>query len=121
MKKSPDSHEQLGNSKNKLQNFKERLYRLFTFPVLCKKKRLDIPLLGKESLSVPNAEHFEIEQQETKDSCGRCTAKMIMDTLLKDNHISKHIDEKDIVKDLIVPKLFFVKKTLGITPGQLKS
>jgi len=121
MKKSPDSHEQLGNSKNKLNHFKERLYKLFTFPVLVKKRRQNVPLLGKEVLSVPNAEHFEIEQQETKDSCGRCTAKMIVDTLLRDNHISKHIDEKDIVKDLIVPKLFFIKKTLGITPNQLKS
>ncbi len=112
MRKAPRSPERLGNSQNKLNHFKERLYKLFTFPVLSKKKWLNVPLLGKETLSVPNAEHFEIEQQETKDSCGRCTAKMIMDTLLKDNHIPKHIDEKDIVKDLIVPKLFFVKKTL---------
>ena len=121
MRKSSDIQKHPEKSKNRLKGFKERLYRLFTFPVLSKKKWLDIPLLGKETLSVPNAEHFEIEQQETKDSCGRCTAKMIVDTLLRDNHISKHIDEKDIVKDLIVPKLFFIKKTLGITPNQLKS
>ena len=121
MRKTPDTQEHQEKFKSKVQGFKEQLYNLFTFPFLSKKKWQNVPLLGNETVSLPDSEHFTIEQQETKDSCGRCVAKMVVDDIFKKNHIQKSIDEKDVVKDLLLPKLSLMKKIIGITPKQMKA
>lgn len=121
MRKTPNIQEQQEKSKSKIKGFKEQLYKLFTFPALSKKKWQNIPPLGNETVSVSDIEKFPIEQQESKDSCGRCAARMVVEDIFKENNIHKHIEEKDIVKDLIVPKLPFMKRLFGITPKQLAS
>jgi len=115
--------ERLGASKEHLTEraFDDQSNKLFNFPFLNKKEWLDIPALDNEIFSIPDLEHFEIAQQENKDSCGLCAAKMVVNTIYKDNNIHKRVSEADSIKSLLFPKFSLIKKAIGITPSQMKT
>jgi hypothetical protein len=50
-----------------------------------------------------------------------CAGKMVINTLLKNQWINKKINEEDVIKSLLLPKIPLLKKTIGITPKQLAS
>jgi len=116
MKKASHLDEILKSSQNDINEFDSQKNKLFNFPFLEKKERLDMPKLSKEYISIPDMKHFDIEKQETPDTCGLCSAEMVVNTLLK----GKKVDEGDVIKTQITPNLEIFKKTVGIFPSQLQ-
>lgn len=120
MRKTPFKDIVLSHTNTPMENFDRKRNKLFNFPFINKKEWLDVPVLGDDICAIPNLEHFEIEQQETKDSCGMCVAKMVVNKIFKDNQIHKKVSEQDIIKSLLLPKIPLIQKMIGITPGQLE-
>ena len=105
MRKTPSTQLHVENTDNNLKDFDHQRNKLFNFPFLNKKEWLDIPVLEDKVMTIPEINDFQIDQQKTKDSCGICSAKMVVNTLLKQYNINKDVDEEDILRHAFLPKL----------------
>ena len=120
MRKAPRLHEDLKKSQNKLSEFDLQRNKLFHFPFLNKKEWLHVPVVGKEIISIPQIENFEVSKQDNKDSCGLCVGKMVINNILKNSWKETQISENSIIKKSPISKLWLMKKYVGITPWQLQ-
>ena len=121
MKKTPPTHVDVRNANNNPEDFDRKRNKLFNFPFINKKEWLGVPVLGDDILAIPNSEHFEVEQQEVKNSCGMCAAKMVVNKIFKDNEISVRVSEQDIIRSLLLPKIPLLQNMIGMAPSQLES
>ncbi|MFA7717878.1 MAG: hypothetical protein WC875_04135 [Candidatus Absconditabacterales bacterium] len=85
------------------------------------RKTSRLPLSGHKIISLPEMKDFMIYKQNNEDSCGLCTGKMVINAILKKSGIKKSINENDIIKEMILPRVELFKEYIGITPGELQT
>ena len=89
-------------------------------PVFNKKEWLALPNIKHEKVILPALKNFVIEQQETKDSCGLCSGKMVLNAIIKQNKGNEKIQEKNISDKIFLSQIEVIKEYIGVTPGQLE-